>query len=332
MTVSASVTGQGGGTAAIGNATDAAAPTGDGSVIALLKAHRISLAAIAAAAIVTSGVVTAGRLDTAPAKATAVAPTYTEGSSVALSTDLAGALRTAGGGGGGGNPTAGRLDSIRRLDSLRYLVAGRLDSLEVLDTVRSLRALFGTNPLTAGAIDEPARSSSALPVRDVDENWSGVYSFSLVDQAGVAAANNFLCLFNLAGSNDTIVVLSAWVSSYSVAAAITKNSIRMTRVSTCTVGTLQGAAAVNKYIVGYPNATSEVRTGNPTVTAAAEVIAWPPNMVITAAGTTAAGLWDWTPTERMELRPGEGVVFRQTIAGDVDQTYNIRIAWAERQH
>lgn len=121
--------------AAIGVASDAAAMTGDGSIVALLKAHRTSLATIAAAAIITGAVITAGRLDTAPAKATAAAPTYTEGSSVALSTDLAGALRTAGGG-GGGNPTAGRLDSLRRLDTLRYIAAGRLDSTRRVDTLR----------------------------------------------------------------------------------------------------------------------------------------------------------------------------------------------------
>jgi len=325
--VVSSVLSQGGSSAALGAATDAAAPTGDGSVIAILKANRAALATIAAAAIITGAVITAGRLDTAPAKATAAAPTYTEGSSVALSTDLAGALRTAGGGGGGGNPTAGRLDSIRRLDTLRYLADGQLDS------VVSLRSLFTTNPISSALIDEPlVRTTAAVPVRLVDEPFTGVYSFTLVDAAGVAAANNFVCLFNLAGSNDTLIVISGWVNQYSVAIAATKNSIRLTRVTTCTVGTLQAAAAVNKYSSAYPNATSEIRTANPTVTAAAEIIAWPPNENITAAGTTAAGFNDWTPVERFVLAPGEGVVFRQTIAGAVAQTYNIRIAWAERQH
>jgi hypothetical protein len=152
-----SVSASAGTPAAIGVASDAAAIAGDGSIIALLKAHRTSLATIAAAAIITGGVITAGRLDTAPAKATAVAPTYTEGTSVALSTDLAGALRTAGGG-GGGNPSAGRLDSLRRIDSLRYVAAGRLDSLRRLDTLRfvaagkldTVRAIADRASLTTG--------------------------------------------------------------------------------------------------------------------------------------------------------------------------------------
>lgn len=344
----------------IGLSNDAQSLAGDGTVIALLKAHRTLLTTLAAGITIAGAVVVGGRLSTNPAEATAAAPAYAEGDDVPLSVDLTGNLRTSGGGGGGGNPTGGRLDSIRRIDTLRYLVAGRMDSVRRIDTLRYLAAgrldsvrridtlryladgrldsvgtvlnLFGTNPISSGANDFPSRSANAVPVRDVREPFTGIYSFTLVDQAGVAAANNFLCLFNPSGSNDTLVVLSAFVNQYSVAAAATKNSLRATRVTTCTVGTLQAAAAINKYSTSFANASAEVRTGNPTVTAAAEILAWPPNEAITAAGTTAAGFWDWTPVERFTLVPGEGIVFRQTIAGDVDQTYNIRIAWGERAH
>lgn len=165
----ASVTGQGGSSAAMGVATDAAAMAGDGSVIALLKAHRTSLATIAGAAIITGGVIVGGALKTAPATATLLPPTYSEGATVPLSTDLTGALRLLPLGGGGGNPSAGRLDSIRRLDTLRYvadgrldsvsnLLAGRLDSVRRVDTVRAIADR--TTLTTGGAIGAVQLGSS----------------------------------------------------------------------------------------------------------------------------------------------------------------------------
>lgn len=143
----------GGSPPSIGQQADPEA-TGDGSLVAITKRNRTLLTTIAAAAILTGGVITAGRLDVAPAKATAVAPAYVEGSSVALSTDLAGALRTAGGG-GGGNPSAGRLDSIRRIDTLRYLADGRLDSVSNLLAGRldSVRRVDTLRWLNAGKLD-----------------------------------------------------------------------------------------------------------------------------------------------------------------------------------
>lgn len=163
--------------------------------------------------------------------------------------------------------------------------------------------------------------------------WDGVYSFQLVDQAGVAAANNFLSLFNPAASGKVVILLEASVESYSVAIAATKNSMRLTRITAASVGTLQAATAINKFQTSDPNPASEVRTGNPTITAAAEVDAFGPNEVITAAGSNAIS------RRKMELRPewgeftlieGQGVAFRQTIAGDVDQTWNLKLSWVER--
>lgn len=227
-----------GSSAAIGAPSDAAA-VGDGSVIGILKANRASLAVIAAAAIITGGVITAGRLDTAPAKATAAAPTYTEGTSVALSTDLAGALRTAGGG-GGGNPTAGRLDSIRRLDSLRFqgvldtlrylragrldsmrrldtlafVRAGRLDSIRRLDTLRNLAAWLGSAAPTVG---QKAMASSLPMVLASDQSTLNVTCVSgcagaveaqtytaAVFSSAAAASKDHLNLFNAAGSGKVL--------------------------------------------------------------------------------------------------------------------------------
>lgn len=155
-----SVTTQGGSSASIGLATDPPATVGDGGVIGLLKAHRASLAVIAGAAIITGGVIVGGALKTAPATATLLPPVYTEGATVPLSTDLTGALRLLPLGGGGGNPTAGRLDSLRRIDSLRYVAAGRLDSLRRLDTLRTLASVL------AGRLDSVRRVDTVRAIAD----------------------------------------------------------------------------------------------------------------------------------------------------------------------
>lgn len=390
--------------AATGKQTDPQALVGDGSVIALLKALRTHLAAIAvlAGAGVAFVFTGAGELETAPAKATAAAPVYGEGTHVPLSTDLAGNLRTSGGG-GGGNPAGGWLDSVRRvgrmdsvtlirtIDSLRKVQSViSIDSLRKLLAVDSVRTIKGIDSLrkqvsvdsirlvrfsrdsivtwlgsaapTVGQktmansipvvlpsdqtvnttvvnptdVNVPATAASGVIVRIAGENAAGMYSFTIPDVAGVAAANNFVCLFNVAASTDTLVLYSVSVNMYSNVAAATNNSILLTRVTSCTVGTLQAAAAINKYTTSAANATAEVRTGNPTVTAGAEVYAWGPNHVITAAGTTSADERDWRPIDlqvkgsRFYLRASEGVVVRQTAAGDTDQRLSITITWAER--
>jgi len=174
----------------VGSAEDAAA-AGDGSLIAITKFNRATLIAIAASVATIAGAAIIVSNAVRPATATAVAPVYGEGTTVALSTDLAGNLRTAGGG-GGGNPTGGRLDSLRRLDSvyflrvldtlhylkagrldstaftrrasvdtLRYLLAGRLDSLRRLDTLRTL-----ANQL-AGRMDSIRRLDTVRVVANI---------------------------------------------------------------------------------------------------------------------------------------------------------------------
>lgn len=163
--------------------------------------------------------------------------------------------------------------------------------------------------------------------------WDGVYSFTLVDAPGVAAANRFLSLFNPAASLKTLIILEASVQSYSVTIAATKNSMRLTRITTATVGTLQAATEINKFISTDPNPTAEVRTANPTVTLGAEVDAFGPNENITAAASNSISRRTQTfQPEWGEFRmaAGEGLAFHQTIAGDVDQTWLLKLIWVEQ--
>jgi hypothetical protein len=107
------------GASSIGTPTDpVASGVSNGTVIGLLKAQRSSLAAIVL--LLGAGLpaaLVAGRLDVdaKTATATAAAPVYTEGSTVRLSTDLTGNVRS--------NPTAGRLDSLRRVQKVDTVAA-----------------------------------------------------------------------------------------------------------------------------------------------------------------------------------------------------------------
>jgi len=189
--------------------------------------------------------------------------------------------------------------------------------------------LFRCNTFNA-VEDEGALHSSPLSKYYGCQNF---YIFAVVDAAGVAAANNFLALFNPSTSTKVVYLFLAKVSAYSVALAVTKNSIRTTRITASSVGTLQAASAIGKFDTRSPNPTAEVRTGNPTVTAAAEVFAVPPQDVITAAGANTPKTDELSPVQITEtpirLAAGEGVVMRQTIAGDVDQTFDMIVIWAE---
>jgi hypothetical protein len=333
--------------------------SGDGTVIALLKRIRTILLAVAAASAFTF-IGTRLATDSVVAVSTAAAPVYGEGDAVKLSTDLAGTLRTTAGGGGGGGATdstqlrtgmkhAGRVAVDSILANMTHVGRVTIDSILAnmthvgRVTVDSILAnmthigraatdsLFTTNPITSGANDFIALGANAVPVRPVfNEDLNGVYSFTLQDIAGVAAANNFACLFNLGASTDTAIVLSVTLGRYSNAAATTSNSIVLFRVTTCTVGTLQATTAINEFTNSFTAATMEVRTGNPTTTNAAAVYAWAPCHAITAAGTTGCDNNTYALPFRLLLAPGEGVVFRQTVAGDTDQRYSLTIVWGER--
>lgn len=163
--------------------------------------------------------------------------------------------------------------------------------------------------------------------------WLSIYSYSLRDAPGVAAANRFLSLFNPLASGRTLILLGVKVETYSVAIAVARNSLRLVRTTAASVGTLRAAADINKWVTADPNAVAEVRTANPTITAAAEVDAFGPNENVTAAGTTGVSRRECNPDPlwgEFRLPSGEGVALDQTIAGDVDQTHDLKIIWAER--
>lgn len=206
-------------------------------------------------------------------------------------------------------------------------VAGRGQQLMAASIPVVISSDQSAIPTTGGGGASPY--SQTLPT-----GWEGVYSFSLRDAAGVAAANRFLSVFNPAASGKQMLLLLAKVESYSVAIAATKNSLRLARITAASVGTLQAASAINKFKTSYVATSFEFRTANPTVTVAAEIDAFGPNENITAVSSNAISRRVLEPKEfgwgEFLFAPGEGFVFDQTIAGDVDQTYDIMAIVAQR--
>ena len=165
-----------------------------------------------------------------------------------------------------------------------------------------------------------------------DQIPTGVYSFCIQDVAGTAGANNFLSLFNPSASTKTVKIFRVQYNAYGVAVTVAKNSMHIGRITAASAGTLQAASAICFHKSTFSNPISELRTANPTVTAVAEWLGYPPPVVITAASTDSPAAFEWSadnPDELLTLAPNEGIVFRTTVAGDVDQTYNFKVGWME---
>lgn len=160
--------------------------------------------------------------------------------------------------------------------------------------------------------------------------FTGAYLYSINDLPGVVAANNFVSLFNPVGSGKKLYYLGAFVSTYVTSgASTTRQSMQGHAISAASAGTLQASSAIFKFDSTYPNATAEVRTGNPTVTQVQNVFNSPPPINTTTTQyvhSVGIGLQEFGGP--VVLRPGEGIVFT-TDAGNTSQTWNVSIAWAE---
>jgi hypothetical protein len=158
----------------------------------------------------------------------------------------------------------------------------------------------------------------------------GAYIFSVTDAVGVVAANNYMTLVNPVGSGKVIIVLGAFVSTYVASgASTTRNSLQGQQCGVATGGTVAGAAAIAKFASIMPASIADVRTGNPTVTAGANVFNSPPPInTTTSQFVHSVGAGASTASGPLTLAPGEGFVIR-TAAGNTSQTWNISIVWGE---
>lgn len=175
-----------------------------------------------------------------------------------------------------------------------------------------------TNPLS-----DPVH---VTPVKD--NAITGVYVFSADEVPGVAAANNYLSLFNPVGSGKSMYVGGAFISCVTAGGSTVTAPMRGFRVTTATGGVLQATSAISKFITANPDSIAEVRTGNPTVTLGAGIFNSPP-AISAGSGTTAVHQVLIPPNSGpFLLAPGEGIVFRETTS-DTDLRWNLSISWAE---
>lgn len=158
---------------------------------------------------------------------------------------------------------------------------------------------------------------------------TGVYVYSIANQPGVAAANNFISLFNPSGSGRIVSLAGIFISSYSVGQATATEPLRGWRISAASGGTLAtNSTDVTKFLTTSRDPIPEIRISNPTVTLLAPFFNSPPP-IGTGAGTAFVHSVEAPPgAGPFTLLPGQGVVVR-TASGDVDQTFNISLAWGE---
>lgn len=164
------------------------------------------------------------------------------------------------------------------------------------------------------------------PVKD--NNITGVYVYSADEINGVAAANNYLSLFNPVGSGKSLYIGGIFISCVTAGGSTVTAPMRGYRITTATGGTLQAVSTIAKFITATPDPIAEVRLGNPTVTLGAALFNSPPPLSA-GNGTTPVHQVPIPPNSGpFSLAPGEGIVLRQTT-GDVDLRWNLSIAWAE---
>jgi hypothetical protein len=160
--------------------------------------------------------------------------------------------------------------------------------------------------------------------------FKGGYVWSAPAVPGVVAANNFLSLANPIGSGKTILVAGVFISSVIVGdIAATVDPLRGYMATAVSGGTLQAASAIGKVRSTVPAPAGEIRTDNPAATLGAAWFNSPPVIGASKGSSPFVHQVPATiPAGSITLLPGEGTVIR-TESGDVDQRWNISIAWSE---
>lgn len=160
--------------------------------------------------------------------------------------------------------------------------------------------------------------------------FRGGYVYSRAQTTGVVAANNFLALYNPLGSGRTVVVAGVFISSVIVGdIAITVDPMRGWLASGISGGTLEAASTIGKVKSTMQNPAGQIYINNPTATLGASWFNSPP---LIGASKTSSPFVHQIPASvaggPLTLMPGEGTVIR-TESGDVDQRWNVSIAWSE---
>lgn len=160
-----------------------------------------------------------------------------------------------------------------------------------------------------------------------------IYRYVLVDVAGQASAYNWLVLSNPSGSTKNIALLSAEVQIYGVTNAATKNSTTLFQATAAsTAGGSDDSTNISRLLSSQTAATGTIRITNPTVSVGKAIKAFAAGGNIDATGNYSVPGAGYRPEQedyQFIAQANEGFVFRQTVTGDVDQTYCISVEWAE---
>lgn len=154
------------------------------------------------------------------------------------------------------------------------------------------------------------------------------YFHTVLDAPGVVAANNFLSVFNPAGSGKAITFFASEVRAYSVGAVSVGTSMTAFRTTAASGGTLIAAASVSRFVTSDPNPVAVVRVDNPTTTNVGLALNGFPPPISSGVGVSSAGSSAAPSGGGFTILPGEGLV-ATTSSGDIDQRWDITLTWAE---
>lgn len=186
-----------------------------------------------------------------------------------------------------------------------------------------------TGSFTPSGTQNVSVTGQPLTVTQVkDPSIDGVYVFSADSITGVAAANNYLSIFNPVGSGKTVIFAGAFISATTAGSTTTTSPMRGYRATLVSGGTLQADSMSAKFITSNPDPVAEIRVGNPAATLDGALFNSPPPLSATQGGTAVHAVPVPGGTGPFILAEGEGIVMRQEI-GDVDIRWNLSIVWAE---
>ena len=174
-----------------------------------------------------------------------------------------------------------------------------------------------------------ATSASPIPTYSVSNAIvKNSYVFSMAGILGVAGDNNYVSLENPVGSTKTIVILGTFISSVVTAASSVTNAMRGHRAGVVSGGSTVAASAIAKPVSTMPDPVGVIRTGNPTLTRAAQIFSIP---AMTSAGADRAAPFAVNFAAvpgGFQLAPGESLAIN-AAAGDANVRWNISVLWGE---
>jgi hypothetical protein len=142
------------------------------------------------------------------------------------------------------------------------------------------------------------------------------------------AANNFLSLFNPAGSHRAFGVLTSFVIPYATAGTTSTIGMSTDRITAASGGTLVTPSTIPKLDTEHPDSAADIRYGNPTVTKTGYTFGHiPPAITGAGAGVGASAIIS-APGSGLILHPGQGLVF-STASGETNQVWNLGWHWYE---